>query len=253
MATVGIIYKKEDRIIAGTALQVMKELKRGGHTINLKKAQYVITLGGDGTILRAARQLSRDGIPILGVHMGGLGFLSEVALHNLREAMEQIQARKYTIDERAMLEAQVSGQKVLALNDIVIGHGGIARVIRIEVKGISEYVADGIIISTASGSTAYNLSAGGPILTPDAKSMVISAICAHSLSIRPLVLDEPITVVLNKGKEACLTADGQVLVPLFEGQKIRIQRAKQKTRFIRFGKYDFFRRVKEAFGFGPRV
>ncbi len=253
MTTIAVIYKKEDRLIAGTAQQVIKELKKEGYKISLEKAKFAITLGGDGTILRAARMLAKKKIPILGVHMGGLGFLSEVELHDLSEALDQIKRGKFTIDERTMIEANVAGRTITALNDIVISNSGIARVIKVEVKGISEYTADGIIFSTASGSTAYNLSAGGPILTPNSKSIVVSAICAHSLTIRPLVIEHPVTAVLNKGKEAILTADGQVLVPLHERQKIRIQRSKQKTRFIRLGKYNFFERVKESFGFGPQL
>jgi NAD+ kinase len=251
MTTIGVIYKKEDKLIAGTALQVIKELKKLGYKIDLAKAKFVITLGGDGTILRAARILAKNKVPFLGIHMGGLGFLSEVELHELYGALEQIKKSKFRIDERAMIEAVVVGRKMTALNDIVISKSGIARVIKLEIKGIAEYTADGIIFSSATGSTAYNLSAGGPLLTPDSRSIVISAICPHSINIRPIVIEEPITVVLSRGKEVNLTADGQQVVPLQEGQKIRIQKSKFKTRFIRLKEYDFFGKVKEAFGFGP--
>lgn len=253
MTTIAVIYKKEDELISNTAQQVIKELKKEGYKINLAKAKFAITLGGDGTILRAARLLGQKNIPILGVHMGGLGFLSEVELHDLSGALDQIKTKKYALDERCMIEAHVAGRTIIALNDIVISNSGIARVIKIEVKGISEYTADGIIFSTASGSTAYNLSAGGPLLTPGSHSIVITAICPHSISTRPLVIESPITAVLNKGKEAILTADGQVLVPLHEKQKILIQRSKHKTKFIRLAKYDFFERVKDSFGFGTRT
>lgn len=252
MTTIGVIYKKEDSLIAGTAQQVMKELRKMGYRINLAGAKFVITFGGDGTILRAARAVA-GAKPILGVHLGGLGFLSEVELHELSDALEQIKKGRYSIDERTMLEAMVGGKGVTALNDIVISNSGIARVIRLEIRGLAEYVSDGIIFSTATGSTAYNLSAGGPILTPESNSIVVSAICPHSISTRPLVIERPVTAVLNRGKQAILTADGQHLFPLHEGQKIRIQRSKLKTRFIRLKGYDFFRRVKEVFGFGPEA
>lgn len=253
MTTIGVIYKKEDGLIAGTAQQVMKELRKMGYRVNLQKAKFVLTFGGDGTILRAARILARSKTPILGVHLGGLGFLSEIELHELSEALEQIKKKKFRVDERTMIEAMVGGKKVFALNDIVISNSGIARVIRLEIKGLAEYVSDGIIFSTATGSTAYNLSAGGPLLTPASESMVITAICPHSISTRPLVLEKPVTAVLNRGKNAILTADGQQVIPLHEGQKIRIQRSKLKTRFIRLKGYDFFKRVKDAFGFGPEA
>lgn len=253
MTTIGVIYKKEDSLIAGTARQVIKELKKMGYKLDLARARFVITFGGDGTILRAARILAKSKTPILGVHLGGLGFLSEIELHELSDALERIKKGKFIIDERAMLEAMLGGRKLIALNDIVISNSGIARVIKLEVKGVAEYTSDGIIFSTATGSTAYNLSAGGPLLTPDSQSMVISAISPHSISTRSLVLEKPVTAVLTRGKEAILTADGQRLVPLHERQKIRIQRSKLKTRFIRLKEYDFFERVKDVFGFGPRT
>jgi len=252
MTTVGVIYKKEDKLIAGTAEQVIKELKGKGYKVNKVKPKFAIVLGGDGTTLRAARMLADEETPILSVHMGGLGFLSEIELRELNEALTLIKKGKFKIDERAMIEAFVGGRTVTALNDLVISKSGIARVIRLEVAGIAEYVADGIIFSTASGSTAYNLSAGGPLLTPDAQSMVISAICPHSINTRPIVIDKPVNIVLTRGKEVNLTADGQQVVPLHEGQKIRIQRSALKTRFIRLKEYPFFQRVKEAFGFGKR-
>ncbi|MFH1825804.1 MAG: NAD(+)/NADH kinase [bacterium] len=264
MTTVGIIYKKEDRLIEGTAQQVIKELKKHGYKVNLAKAKLVITLGGDGTILRAARMLAGKKVPILGVHMGGVGFLTEVELHKLAEALGAIKQGKYQIDERMMIEATVggsprtpsgdtgeAGRKMIALNDIVISKSGIARVIKLEVEGINEYTSDGIIFSTATGSTAYNLSAGGPILTPNSGNMVISVICPHTISDRPIVMHGPVTVQLNRGSKVIVTADGQQMLPLLEGQKVRIEKSKLKTRFIRLKGYDFFARVKEAFAFGP--
>jgi len=251
MTNIGVIYKKEDKLISGTAVQVIKELKKMGYKINLAKARFAVVLGGDGTILRAARILAKHKIPILGIHMGGLGFSSEIELHDLSEALDKIKANKFKLDERAMIEAHVGGKTEIALNDIVISNSGIARVIRLEIKGLGEYLSDGVIFSTATGSTAYNLSAGGPILTPDSKSMVITAICPHTISTRPIVVEQPVTAILRRGKKAILTADGQHMEALHEKQKIRIQRSKLKTQFIRLGGYDFFGRVKEAFGFGP--
>lgn len=252
MTTVGVIYKSEDKLIAGTAKQVIKDLKAKGYKVDNLNPKFAISLGGDGTTLRAARVLAKSGTPILSVHLGGVGFLTEIELRELGEALGLIKKGKYKIDERTMIEAFVAGRTLIALNDLVISKSGIARVIKLEIEGIAEYVADGLIFSTASGSTAYNLSAGGPLLTPEARSMVISAICPHSVNTRPIVIDRPINVTLTKGKEVYLTADGQQVVPLHEGQKIRIQKSKLKTRFIRFKGYPFFQRVKETFGFGKR-
>jgi len=253
MKTVGIIYKKEDKIIAGTVKQITKELQQAGYKVDLNKADFVITLGGDGTILRASRLLAEKKLPILGIHMGGLGFLTEIDLLRLSEALELIKKKKHKIDERTMIEAEVEGKKLLALNDIVINKSGIARVIKLEVEGISEFLADGLIFSTATGSTAYNLSAGGPLLDPHSPTIVLSAICPHKISIRPIVLEKGVTVKLIRGDKVMVTADGQNVLPLKIGQTVKIEKSKLKTRFIRLGEYDFFGRVKQAFGFGVRV
>ena len=124
MTTVGVIFKKEDKLIAGTAQQVIKDLKAKGYKVNDEKAKFVITLGGDGTALRAARQLARKGTPILGVHMGGVGFLTEIELRELNEALNRIKKGKFKIDERTMIEAFVGGKTLIALNDIVISKCG---------------------------------------------------------------------------------------------------------------------------------
>jgi len=250
METIGIIYKKEDALIAGTAKQIAKDMEKEGRRIDLARAQMVITLGGDGTILRAARMLAEKEIPILGVHMGGVGFLSEIDLKDLKLAMRQIKSGKYKLDERTMLEAKIGGRKIIALNDVVIGKSGISRVIKFELENIARYTADGLIFATASGSTAYNLAAGGPLLAPNAKGIILSAICPHSLSRRSLVLDGPVNFILRRGDDVILTGDGQQVFPVKIGQKVAVSQSKLKTRFIRIKDYSFFARVKKTFGFG---
>ncbi|MFH1387541.1 MAG: NAD(+)/NADH kinase [bacterium] len=250
MTTIGIISKKEDRLIAGTAKQITADLKKAGYKVDLNKAEFVITLGGDGTILRAARMLAGKGVPILGVHLGGVGFLSEIELTELTAAVKQVVAGKYKLDERTMLEAEVGGKKIIALNDMVIAKSGISRVIKFELEGIAKYTADGLIIATASGSTAYNLAAGGPLLTPESSSLIVSAICPHSLSNRSLVLDGPLTITLYRGDDVILTGDGQQVLPVRTGQKITVKKANEKTRFIRLKARNYFDKVRETFGFG---
>lgn len=252
MTSLTIIYKKEDQLIAGTARQLAKELKKQGWRINQGRPKLALVLGGDGTILRAARLLAKDNAPILGVHLGGVGFCTEIELPELDETLKKIKRGQYHLDERTMIEATVSGKKLLALNDIVISNSGIARLIKLKLQGIAEYAADGLVFSTATGSTAYNLSVGGPILSPNSKSLIISPIAAHSLSTRPIILEEPVTGILIKGKKAILTADGQNFVPLREGEKIKIERSKLTAKFIRFAGYDFFAKVKKTFCFGAR-
>lgn len=249
MKTVGIISKKEDRLIAATAAQVTRDLKQLGYKIDLNKADFVITLGGDGTILRAARLLAGRGTPILSVHLGGVGFLSEIELVELKEALERIKNKKYRLDERMMIEAHLGGKKLIALNDVVIAKSGISRVIKFELEGIGSYTADGLIIATASGSTAYNLAAGGPLLTPDSRSLIVSAICPHSLTNRSLVLDGPVNFELVRGEDVIVTADGQQVAPVRAGQRITVKKSELKTKLIRLKDYDFFGRVKKTFGF----
>ncbi|MFA6431604.1 MAG: NAD(+)/NADH kinase [Candidatus Margulisiibacteriota bacterium] len=250
MKKIGIVYKKEDALIANTAKQIMKELKNDGFTANPEKADFVITFGGDGTILRTARLLAKTGVPILGIHLGGVGFLSEIELKDLKMALDHIRVGRCQIDERTMLEVSVSGKKIIALNDIVIAKTGISRVIKFELENIAKYTADGLIFASATGSTAYNLAAGGPILAPNSDNIIISAICPHSLSNRSLVVDGPISFSLVRGDNVMLTADGQVLVPIKVKQEIIIKKAIEKTRFIRLKKLDYFGKIRSTFGFG---
>lgn len=247
---IGIIFKKEDPLIARTARQVARELRAEGFTVVSQNPDLVVTLGGDGTILRAARLLAKKKVPILGVHLGGIGFLSEIELSDLSLAMAAIKKGKYQIDERAMIEASIGGKKVLALNDIVVTKSGIARVIKFKLEGITRYVADGLIFATATGSTAYNLAAGGPLLSPEAREMVISAICPHSLANRSLVLDRPVTFVLSRGEKVMLTVDGQQLMPVKAGEKVVVRRSNLTTRLIRLRPYEFFEKIERIFGFG---
>jgi len=250
MTTIGVIFKKEDKLIAGTAQQVIKELKKDGYKVNLAKAKFVITLGGDGTILRATRMLAPRGIPVLGVHLGGVGFLSEIELRELKSALQKIRAGQYKLDERLMIQAKIGGQTITALNDLVITKSGIARVIKFELEGIAQYTADGLIFATPTGSTAYNLAAGGPLLAPHSKHIIVSAICPHSLSNRSLVVDGPVDFVLRRGDKVILTGDGQQMIGVKVGQKITVSKSNLKARFIRLKDYDFFKRVAKTFGFG---
>jgi NAD+ kinase len=250
MTTVGIIYKKEDRLIAATAAQVARDVKALGFKVDLKKADFIVTLGGDGTILRAARLVAGDNIPILGVHLGGVGFLSEIELAELSTALKSVKSGRYKLDVRSMLEARLGSKKLLALNDVVLAKSGISRVIKFEISGIGRYTADGLIVASATGSTAYNLAAGGPLLSPNSKSLIVSAICPHSLSNRSLVLDGPVEITLKRGDGVSVTADGQQLLPIKAGQKIAVSRSECKTSFIRLKDYGFFARVGKTFGFG---
>lgn len=267
-----IFFKKEDKKIASAAKTIKKALKRKckaslleSHSKLKGKFNLMVAVGGDGTILRAAREAAPAGIPILGVNLGKIGFLSEIKLKEINSAITKVLSGRYELDERMMIKAQLwrAKKKVaegIALNDFVISKSGIARLIKFSIsidgEAIREHNADGIIISTPTGSTAYNISVGGPIVYPIYPLFIISAICPHSMSDRPLVISArrdlqlvDIKVVIKEmpGKlgGVLMTADGQQVIPLKAKDEIIFREAPFKTKFIRLKKYRFFRVLKE--------
>ena len=263
---IGIIYKEEDKLISGTAKKVISELKALGHKATVlneaqrfQNVQFVITFGGDGTILRAARIVCKKNIPILSVHLGGLGLLTEISITEIERAVKLIQEKKYHLDSRMMLEAAVlKNNKILkssiALNDVVIGKSSIARTIKLEAyvggKSIANYVGDGLVISTPTGSTAYNFAVNGPIIPPQGKSYIISPICPHRAANRSIVLDEPVLIKIQKGDEMLMTIDGQETFKLDRDEIIKIQKSKYKTDFIRLKEYNIWELLRSKMGWG---
>ena len=263
---IGIIYKEEDKLILGTAKKVISELKALGHKATvlneaqrLQNVQFVITFGGDGTILRAARIVCKKNIPILPVHLGGLGLLTEISITEIERAVKLIQEKKYHLDSRMMLEALVlKNNKILkssiALNDVVIGKSSIARTIKLEAfaggKSIANYVGDGLVISTPTGSTAYNFAVNGPIIPPQGKSYIISPICPHRAANRSIVLDEPVLIKIQKGDETLMTIDGQEIFKLDKDEIIKIQKSRYKTDFIRLKEYNIWELLRSKLGWG---
>ena len=221
----------------------------------LQETEGLIVLGGDGTLLQAARDTLSQSVPILGVNLGTLGYLAEVEENSLESALEQLIAGEYSIEERMMLEGciQKNGEKILqnhALNDITITRSGALQIIHfhIYVNGqyLKGYSADGIIIATPTGSTGYNLSAGGPIVKPQAKMIVITPICPHTLNTRSIILapEDEIMIEITEGKDGkkqnvAVNFDGGNTTKLCTGDNILIQRAEKTTRFIKLGKDSF--------------
>lgn len=263
---IGIIYKEEDQLISGTAAKVMADLRAKGHKIialhetrPLKGVQFAITLGGDGTVLRAARILSGSRVPILAVFLGGLGLLTEISLLEINHAVDMIKKKKYRVDSRMMIDVSVlrSGKKIknsIALNDAVIGKSSIARTIKLEAflkgKSMADYVGDGIVISTPTGSTAYNFAVNGPIIPLHGKSFVISPICPHRAANRSIVLQEPIAVKIKKGDDNLLTIDGQETFKLKINDEVTVDISKYKTDFIRLKEYDLWELLRTKLGWG---
>jgi NAD+ kinase len=223
----------------------------------------LIVLGGDGTLLSVARAVGDLGVPILGVNLGGLGFLTATPLNEMLPALEGWVGGDMAVEDRMMLSARLvrGGQptgEYIALNDVVITKSAMSRIIDLTVsvdgRHATAYRADGLIISTPTGSTAYNLSAGGPILFPTMDAVVLTPIAPHTLSNRPIVLPgaQRIDVTLRIDQEVMLTMDGQVGVSLRERDVVEIQKAHARIRLVRFEHKDFFSVLRTKLKWGER-
>jgi len=215
-------------------------------------AQLLLVLGGDGTLLAGAHLAGPRGIPILPVNLGSLGFLTSVTIEELYPALEETLAGRASISQRVMLSAELErGGKVIesqrVLNDAVINKGALARMIELELSidaaPVCRYRADGLIVATPTGSTAYSLSAGGPIVHPSVESILITPICPHTLSDRPLVIRDSCSVeiaLLGSAESVFLTLDGQRGIPMKANDKVRITRAKELLRLIHPARKSYF-------------
>ena len=228
-------------------------------------SEMVIVLGGDGTMLSVARLVCEKGVPILGVNLGGLGFITEVHVAGIYEAMEEIFSGKYVVEERLMLSASVQRHseqiaEYTVLNDVVINKGAVARIIDLETYVDKNYVtifrADGLIVSTPTGSTAYCLSAGGPILFPTTDCIAITPICPHTLTNRPIVLPDNVLVEISLksgAEDVFLTLDGQVGFSLRQDDVVVITKSPFKTKLIIPHERDFFQVLRTKLGWGERA
>ena len=225
-------------------------------------SDLLLVLGGDGTLLAAARVAAPRGIPILPINMGSLGFLTSFRLEELYPALEDILAGRLTISERVMLHAELQrGDKILdkqtVVNEVVINKGALARMIELELSidrdFVCRYRADGLIVASPTGSTAYSLSAGGPIVHPAVESFIITPICPHTLSDRPVVVSDTsiIEVKLSAGTESVfLTLDGQKGIPLQATDRVRVSRAQQLLKLIQTPNKSYFEILRNKLKWG---
>lgn len=230
----------------------------------VRKPEFVVVLGGDGTILAAARVLARSGIPILGVNLGSLGFLTEVTLAELYPTLEAVEKSQCAVESRSMMHCQLErgGKSVAAyeaLNDAVVSKSALARIadFEIQVDGafVSRYKADGLILATPTGSTAYSLAAGGPVLTPEVAAFVITPISSHALTNRPLVVRdsaEIVVVVKSIQEKAYLTVDGQVGMPVHDGDRLVCRKSQETVKLLRQTKRTFFDVLRGKLKWGER-
>lgn len=222
-----------------------------------------LSLGGDGTLLRTARFLDGAAVPILGVNLGRLGFLTSCSASDLKPALAAVAAGNYDVDERMALRAEASHadgtprEEWQALNDIVMHKGGFARMLTVRVavddEVLGAYNCDGIVVASPTGSTAYSLSAGGPLVTPSLDSIILTPISAHALAIRPIVLPPSMTITLESidgPEEVLITVDGQAGTQLGSGDRLTVRRAPRPVRIVRFPGNSFFDRLRVKLGWG---
>lgn len=233
------------------------------HPEGLADLDLLLTLGGDGTLLRGARMVAPFGVPVLGVNLGHLGFLTSFGPDELEAGLAQLMEGQTELDERMVLEIRAESAdgevhtSCLALNDAVLHRGGMARMIRMAVRAHDEevgtYSADGIILATPTGSTAYSLSAGGPIVSPVVDCIIATPICPHTLAVRPLVLSaaETVTVdVLTPSEALILTVDGQESANLVPGDRLVARRTDPPLRLVRFPGQTFFSTLRRKLRWG---
>lgn len=270
MRRVGFVLKHGSREAVEIAGELGPRLKSEGVQVVEEeqidgKLDLLVVLGGDGTFLRGAAVVAPHGIPILGVNLGSLGFLTAFS----REEAEQVTLAalrgELPIEERMQLQVTLtreSGEKEIrgALNDCVVSQGAIARLLDLEVKlegtRVTVYKADGLIIATPTGSTAYNLAAGGPILAPDLQAIVLTPICPHTLTNRPLVApgDAQVQVQVGPGSQnVVMTIDGQVGCPVAPGDRIEVHRAQKPVRMVVSPIRDFFDVLRQKLNWGERT
>lgn len=254
--------RRIDVILDRTSATLLDESGGLQKTELADKADVLLVLGGDGTMLNAARLAGERSIPILGVNMGGLGFLTEVRLEHLYPSLERVFENDFVLDERLMLRTHVHrhGETVaqgVVLNDVVISKGTLARMIELKIAIQSRFVTnlrgDGLIVSTPTGSTAYSLSAGGPIINPAVQSLMITPICPHTLTHRPLIVPGNVEIdvtLTSKDDGAMATLDGQVGIAMSQGDTVVISASEHRTRLIRFPESHYYDVLREKLKWG---
>jgi NAD+ kinase len=246
-----------------TARYTNGELVISREEIGRKHPDFALVLGGDGTLLSAARAVAHEGVPILAVNLGSLGFLTEVPLNELYVALEAVDQGQCPVEERSVLDCRLfRNQQYIshnfALNDVVVNKSAISRLVEFDLyidgNFVFQYKADGVIIATPTGSTAYSLAAGGPVLMPSVDAFVVTPVCPHSLTHRPLVVTETsqIELRIETGEEqSFLSIDGQIGLPVQQGDRVLCQRADHKVKLMRIRR-TFFDVLRNKLKWGQR-
>lgn len=284
MKTIGIYAKRTSSAAVDVARELKVWLEQRGVKVLLEEhlaadmdvdsgveslklphmVECIIVLGGDGTLISVARDVGALDVPILGVNLGSLGFLTEITLDGLYDELERVLVGDFTVSNRIMLEAVIArGDEPAAhyqvLNDIVINKGALARIVDMEVWVDDHYLttfkADGLIVSTPTGSTAYNLAAGGPIIYPGLNCLVITPICAHTLTNRPIIFSDEavIRIIMRIDEERVfITADGQIGMALQAQDVVEIRKANMCTSLIKSASKEYFEVLRTKLRWGER-
>jgi NAD+ kinase len=284
MKSAAIISKPSKPELAGILPELLGWFRKRGYTVYLdqetaqytngeqvvprkdmgaKRLDFALVLGGDGTLLSAARAVAHEGVPILAVNLGSLGFLTEVPLSEMYATLEAVDAGSCPIEERSVIDCSAFRGKErmahhFALNDVVVNKSAISRLVDFDllIDGVFvfNYKADGVIIATPTGSTAYSLAAGGPVLMPSVESFVVTPVCPHALTHRPLVVTDTAEIELRietGAEEAFLSIDGQVGMPVRQGDRVLCHRAGHRVKLMRVRR-TFFDVLRNKLKWGQR-
>jgi NAD+ kinase len=261
------IFYEAKRIFESHGIEVIVDHVSGGmigvmgqpFDLMCKKADFLVTIGGDGTLISAVRRSYRFQLPVLGIHAGKLGFLADLDMAELETFVAQMLEGEFRIDERAMLQATITGRNgdthVVAFNDIVLTRPSISKMIRLETyvdgRSFNTYYGDGVVVSTPTGSTAYNLSAGGPVLFPLTQVFALTPICPHSLTQRPVVLPGHFEIEMKTPDASALVIiDGQDMIEITENDTVHIKLAGAGAHLIHRKEFNYFEVLKEKLGWG---
>jgi len=258
---IGVFYTSGKKYIEVVLANLEKTAAENGFSLilydgdkeKIKECDFIIAAGGDGTFLWAGSIIYGFDIPLLGINLGGLGFLTDIRKEEIKNIFKDIKSKNYEIQERFFLKANFNGEENIALNDVVFSSTDI-RVIDLEIyidnSFVTQLSGDGLIIATPTGSTAYSLSCGGPILKPGIKAIVITPISPHALTFRPLVVKQE-SRILIKTKEKCqLIFDGQRLLTLDSGEELSVERNVNPLKVVKFKDWDYFDILRKKLNWG---
>ncbi len=259
------LLERKYKVYTAPGQKLLKDTERLKSEKETDSLSLVVVLGGDGTYLRAARWLAGRPIPILGVNLGSLGFLTQTRSDHLLQTLQKILNREMVLSPRTMLKVEIFNKKtaaveLCALNDVVIERGSLAQLINLSIHLdtflVSDLKADGLIVASPTGSTAYNLAAGGPILHPTARSLCVTPIAPHALTSRPLVVTDssPLRLAIKgKGQRAHLVVDGQKIMNLTQQHVVAISKSAGSHFVVQDPQHDFFSVLREKLKFGDRA